>query len=341
VAVAVALVSTSAFAVAPFGNNTQRGSLLIFPRIEVNGAIDTLVQIVNDYSYDGVNLKCYYLAPGPTYSSPKYVKDFGKRLTANQPITFWASTGKNSAGTRVVPVGFSPFPPLAGGAGNVSATKGELKCWAVGAGNLPIHHNHLMGTASIINGANAAEYTAFAFEALDPDRGTAANTGKPLSGTALGAGDAQLLLDGKMYDSCPVQLLAAYEPTNRNQITIVGCNQDLRQDRDIWKTKLNYTFWDADENPVTGWYECADSWYDRYISEIEGSRIDTPIAYFRVFGAPSTVCSGPQRDSGLMGVIITDDGTGAKMRGTNMTGRGEYKAGWIKYNLPNNASQAQ
>jgi len=344
-AVAVALLSTSALAVAPFGNTTQRGSLLIYPRIEVNpGVSDTLIRMINDYGFASVQLKCYYLAPGDNYSSKKYVKDFGKTLTSNQPVYWWASSGKTvptgtTGGTRVIPVGFSPFPPLAGGTGSVPKTAGELKCWAVGAGGLPIHFNHLSGLASIVKGSQAAEYTAFAFEAIDGDRSTA-NTNKVLTqpaDTALLPGDAELLLDGKMYDSCPVQLLTSYFPAAKTQLTVVGCNQDLRQDRATWPTKLNYTFWDADENPSGGWYECADSWHERLLSDIEGSLLDSPIAYVRFYGAPSTVCTAPTYNAGLLGITIESETDDSRMRGTNMTGRGEYTGGFIRYNVTNNS----
>jgi len=350
-AVAVVLISTSAFAVAPFGNNTQRGSLLIFPRIEVvPGISDTLITMINDFGYGQPQLlKCYYLAPGASYTDKKLVKDFTKKPTSNQPFFWWASTGKTTGfgvttGTTVIPVKFSPFPPT-GGVGNPSLTRsaGELKCWAINGDGLPIHFNHLSGTASIVNiSGQAAEYNAWAFEALEGGRSTT-NTGKALTIPAdpdLALGSAELALDGKMYDSCPVQLLGSYFPggANRTQITIVGCNQDLRQDRAIFETKLNYTFWDADENAVTGWYECADSWYERFLSQIDGSSIDTPIAYFRVYGAPSNVCTGTTQNAGLLGIKLEWNVVNGSImdirertRGTNLIGRGEYTGGWIKY----------
>jgi hypothetical protein len=352
-AVAVALISTSAVAVAPFGNNTQRGSLLIFPRIEVTAFSDTLITMINDFGYgQPLDLKCYYLAPGDSYSSKKYVKDFTKKPTSNQPFFWWASTGKTvgfgaTGGTRVIPVGFSPFPPLGGGTGTVAKTAGEMKCWAVNGDGLPIHFNHLSGTATIVySGGQAAEYNAWAFEAVEGGR-TTTNTGNTLTQPAdptLLLGSAELALDGKMYDSCPVQLLGSYFPggANRTQITIAGCNQDLRQDRQIFETKLNYTFWDADENAVTGWYECADSWYERAltgVNGIDGANMDSPIAYFRVYGAPSNVCTGTTQNAGLLGVKLEWSAPVAgsiaqqpqRLRGSNLIGRGEYTGGWIKY----------
>jgi hypothetical protein len=353
-AVALAVVSTSAFAVAPFGNNTQRGSALAWPRIEVTTTSDTLVTLINDFGYGNpVNLKCYYLAPGDTYASKKYVKDFTKKPTSNQPLFWWASSGKTvsstlttaGGGTTVIPVKFSPFPPLAGiGSGSaVAKTAGELKCWAVGTDGLPMHFNHLSGTGSIVNAnGTAMEYNAFAFEALDGGRSTA-NTGNKISGSTDGlpGGDAQLQFDVVHYDDCPVQLLGSYFPAGKTQLTIIGCNQDVRQDRSIFVTKLNYTFWDADENAVTGWYECSDSWYERWLGDIGGAAIDSPIAYFRVYGAPSTVCTPTGNNAGLLGIKIESDSAGSMYRGTNLIGRGEYTGGAWKYNITNQSGAPQ
>ena len=48
--VALAMLSTSAFGLTVFGNNSQKGSLLIYPNIRVNGALgaDTLITLTND-----------------------------------------------------------------------------------------------------------------------------------------------------------------------------------------------------------------------------------------------------------------------------------------------------
>lgn len=79
VAVAIASVGTSAFAATTLGGATQKGSLLIFPRVEaetttVNPAdpanldpalrlatvSDTLISITNDSNTSGVQLQCYW-----------------------------------------------------------------------------------------------------------------------------------------------------------------------------------------------------------------------------------------------------------------------------------------
>src|ERR671922_981735 len=144
----VALLSTSAFAVAPIGNTTQKGSLLIFPRIDVSSKKDTIVRITNDYAKP-VQLKCYFM------DIEKNKVDFEFKLTNNQPFWFSASSGSGT-----LPV--QPFPTFGG------HDTGELKCWAVNAkGSEQISWNHLVGSATIYDydSRQAAEYNAWGFQA--------------------------------------------------------------------------------------------------------------------------------------------------------------------------------
>src|SRR6184192_3369629 len=95
--VAVGMLSTSAFALTVFGNNSQKGSLLIFPRIQVIG--DTLITLTNDSSLP-VRVKCYYATSDPlptpftgtaaSARSFKHFEDFTIDLTHNQPVAWWA-----------------------------------------------------------------------------------------------------------------------------------------------------------------------------------------------------------------------------------------------------------
>ncbi len=95
VAVAVALLSTSAFAVSPYGNTNQKGSLLVFPLIDISDGKDTLIRITNDYSSD-VDIKCYYQSTDRGNYKVKYRADLSFNLTKFQPGHWWASTGRSS-----------------------------------------------------------------------------------------------------------------------------------------------------------------------------------------------------------------------------------------------------
>jgi len=94
IAVATATVGTSAFAATKLGSATQKGSLLIFPRVEALYATgqfagarsDTLIQITNDSSRY-VRVQCYW---GTTDGNP-FAADGAK------PIAPTGTTGGNTA----------------------------------------------------------------------------------------------------------------------------------------------------------------------------------------------------------------------------------------------------
>ena len=222
VAVAVGVLSTSAFAITPFGNNSNKGSALIYPRVEVDYGVidseeigvirDTLITLTND-SAGPARLKCYYATSDPiptpytgTLAGARQYKhslDFTIDLTHNQPVSWWASNGYAVQGSTRVSQIAPPFGIFPDGA---RRTAGELKCWAVTAdGSTEMHYNHLFGTASIFDYrfSQAWEYTATAFQAL----GAAT-----LTGTALGS-PGVLNLDNSEYDACPNILLGNFIPT--------------------------------------------------------------------------------------------------------------------------------
>ena len=333
-AVAVALASTSAFAVAPTGNNSQKGSLMIFPRIDVSKGVDTLITVANDFNDTGVTLKCYKIAPVTPGSKtgPKIIVDFSVDLTHNMPTYWYASHGGAGA------------PPFDLWPDGVSRTVGEMKCWAVSKKDLTeIHFNHLIGTASVMIGLGQAyEYTAWTFQAVEGTN-TSDNTGKKLSTPGV------LNLDNAEYDKCPARLLGTFFPGGQRfnhatmtdaeidlgpqtQITIASCTEDLRQDRGNPQTKLTYTFWNEEESIRTGTHECMDSWYEKDLNKFPlatHASLQTEIAYMRIQPTASTVCPG-SAVVGIVGVKSESLGIGFFTRGTNLSGRGEF-TGEIKY----------
>jgi len=187
IAVATAAVSTSAFAATKLGSATQKGSVLIFPRVEAYGAnnsgrpypgqTDTYISITND-SKTPVNLQCYW---GTTEGVPynvyggnarsndanaaanrvairnNHYMDFSFTVTKNQPISFWAGNLSNLADKAVGHGFFSKLtttkdaPQFNQFQDGYEANAGELKCWAVNsAGEREIHHNHLFGKATVV-----------------------------------------------------------------------------------------------------------------------------------------------------------------------------------------------
>jgi hypothetical protein len=347
------MLSTSAFAMTPMGNVSNKGSLLIYPRIDVAGANDTLVTLTND-SVGAVQLKCYYATSedlGASYSgtatqakSKKHFLDFTIDLTHNQPISFWAKSG-----WAVMPSGQLPLqvaPPFGIFPDGYRGGAGELKCWAITEdGSTELHYNHLFGTASIMNFefGQASEYTAVAFQALGPST---------LTGTPLGS-PGELNLDNVEYDGGPNMLLGNFQPGGgivvpveesaiassdignapRTRVTLASLNQDMRQDYTPTITKLTWTFWNQDEMARTGTHWCANSWFESWLPYFQASyaSLGTASAYFRIeTTADKSVCGPSAVTSSYVGNI--EQWNGGMYRGTNLTGRGQAK-GVIKYDV--------
>jgi hypothetical protein len=307
-------VCTIASAAQNVGNTSQKGSVLIFPKIvnfvNDNNATDTIIQISNDYSR-GVMVKCYWV------DSDQQIQDFMFLVTITQPVWFRASDGlgtgsywgdPDASNEMTVP----PFFPN---------SVGELKCWAVNfEGASQINWNHLYGTATVIDYRNltAYQYNSFNFTA----RGFAS------AGTEVGTG-GDIVLSGanKQYDACPQYLLAnffSYAPTNpvevdgqgqvirfnKTDLTMVPCKQDLRQDRVPTCTKAKFDIWNENETKYTGAYQCFKCWFEGYLNEI-GTILDinskkatgfggekftyaglhTAMGRVRASGVASTVCN--------------------------------------------------
>jgi hypothetical protein len=345
------MLSTSAFAMTPMGNVSNKGSLLIYPRIDVTDGNDTLITLTND-SVGAVLLKCYYATSedlGASYTgtassakSKKHFLDFTIDLTHNQPISFWAKSG-----WAVWPSGQLPLqvaPPFGIFPDGYKAGAGELKCWAItDDGSTELHYNHLFGTASIMNFevGQASEYTAVAFQALGPST---------LTGTPLGS-PGELNLDNVEYDGGPNMLLGNFQPTNNQavpveavssdsimgpsatRVTLASLNQDLRQDYTPTITKLTWTFWNQDEMARTGTHWCANSWFETPMKYFQASyaSLGTASAYFRIeTTADKSVCGPSAVTSSYVGNI--EQWNYGMYRGTNLTGRGQAK-GVIKYDV--------
>jgi hypothetical protein len=277
-------------------NTSQKGSLLIFPKILVQSAffdgaglkapggslgqppgyVNTFITIGNDY-YQEVWVKCYWVDENQS------IEDFMFRLTPNQPIYFNAALGYGEPEITV--------PPFVG--------KGELKCWAVNAaGDQQISWNHLYGNAFLVSEEMVVPYNAWSFTA----RGVA-------QGAAVGKG-GEILLTGAPggYDACPTYLVTNFfsaedrMDVDNPDLTLVPCKQDLRQDRTPTCTKAQFNIWNANETKYTGAYQCLKCWYEGFLDEIGTNptgfggekftwrALHTDVARFTVKGVPSTVC---------------------------------------------------
>lgn len=290
-------IAGNAFAAPNVTNVTQKGSLLIWPDIRIDGdrsgiapgnpdplgLWNTLVRIQNDGSQD-VDVKCYWM------DGNKHRVDFVIPMTRNQPVWIDARTGNGTYQVNMFPQtpsnGFDnpfllgPFPTTGPAIPATEANdtggpylKGLLACWAVdNGGQNQVKWNHLSGTATVYNPNplyGAYEYNAYAFfvpTGLDLEPVGVAGT---------------LNLNGVEYDSCPQYMIGQFTPVDvavptggqqpntsgplwvwGNRLAVAGCTLNLNQDwQPVW-TKLQFTVWNEDEIPFTGAYECSDSWHE-------------------------------------------------------------------------------
>lgn len=302
----VALVLFFAVSLAPaanaqVGNTSQQGSVLIYPKVDASVGRDTFIFISNNDDEE-VYVKCYWV------DAAQQVRDTLFKLTGNQPIVFNAETGK----------GFNPLDPLV----TISPFKpplgpvGELKCWASNSeGDEQINYNHLTGSAKVIDYRRgfSYEYNAWIFRALVGAEG--ASVGVP----------GVILLNGAEYEACPgflkANFLAAGAVLNTapaiqvldNDVTLVPCYQDLRQDRLPTYTKAEFYVWNENESFFSGAYQCMKCWFEGFLSRqlTQGKEIftydylGTTAARFMVTGVKSTVCLpvASQMATPLVGVV--------------------------------------
>jgi hypothetical protein len=305
ISVGVGLLASSAFAAQNVANTSQKGSLLIFPYIDVRGGNTTIIRLANDANVQ-VDVKCYYV------NQTKFRRDFLFKLTKKQAITFDAVTGSAD-----VIGNLPPFPTDTGDFPNITTVPvrpanrflGELICFAVNPpGSTQVSHNHLSGTATVgTHGLSvdrvlqaSFEYTAWAF--------TARNV--PL-GAQVGATPGRLDLLGVAgaYDACPAYNIVHLTPTVRfgmaaladQRIGVSTCAQDLRQDFTPHFTKLELHIWNAHEVKFTGAWECADSTHNFLLSDtdtladnLSRETLGTNAAHVQIRGVASTQCVTPR-----------------------------------------------
>ena len=127
---ATALSAGIAHAAPNVSSNTQKGSLLVFPDIDVRAGRTTLVRLVNDGDLS-IYIKCLY----QDFENNR--SDFAIQLTARQAVWFDAATGDGSI--------------FANGLPSQGRRTGELKCFATDMQENQIVHNHLAGTATVMD----------------------------------------------------------------------------------------------------------------------------------------------------------------------------------------------
>lgn len=246
-------------------NTTQKGSLLIFPRVDIREVspgvqMDTIIRISNDYPA-AVTVSCFWVS----YEWDK--TGFNFILPPNDTVWFTAREGLAS---RRIFNEVAPFPPpfqINPYTGKLKRATGELKCFAVDPDfGAPISFNHLYGTVEIIENENFMyAYPSWNFIA----RGV--SLGQPVGQPG------KLVLSGKNgeYDACPAYLTTEYQPlvagadgSPGSRLCMVPCNQDLRQDGGRVFTKALFEIFDQNGTKVGNAWKCVMPPFDEFLQEI-------------------------------------------------------------------------
>ena len=170
-------------------------AVLLYPLVRTSATQDTRIEMLN-LTTSAVTVDCFYVSSGTCNELGWTVT-----LTANQPVSWIASTGMNGNGTRLA-------PPFTG--------DGELKCAVVpppGA-MVPPSYNALQGRALVSDSSGQTiGYSAIAFRRLS-------------AGTFSGEID----LDGVTYEQCPDRLhfdVLTSQATSNSEFVLVPCSEDL------------------------------------------------------------------------------------------------------------------
>lgn len=301
VAVVVQLLAACAVLPAAAETTTERSSsILIFPKVIVDGTRDTLIQISNTNN-SMVHAACFYVNAAPfcvgagdcvagTCSGrceAQWVEvDFQIVLTKQQPTHWSASTGRNpdpfAEACSFVPPNFEcdnagllsfpgRVPPV-----NQIPFVGELRCIEVDQSGAPLSGNHLKGEATIVsNDGDASKYNAVGL------------LGEPFTNN----GDEVLCLGGGVSDECPSgaeyqgcadrlivnhfaegadSLLFGPTSTVKTELTLVPCRADFEHQIPT-KVVVQFLAFNEFENQFST-STSVDCWRSFFLSDV-GSNI--------------------------------------------------------------------
>ena len=302
---------------------SQKGSLLVFPAVEikwdVDGVVtqDTLLSLANDYP-DDVYIQLYMVngdAPLDAVIDEKTEEilepehpgwnwaDCQMLLTPNQPTYWSALTG--------LPAGCQPFtvlddsipmgrPDLEGPPGS-RVLRGFLVAWAVDVRGHEIRWNHLSGSAMTVDYSvtTAWEYNAYAFQARSSEHGQETDQ---LPGV--------LRLDGFEYDIPYEKLFMMFYATGAQfmtatrgltvvdtDVTLMPVTADLRQDSvGPITTKAKFDIWNMNETRFSGTERCVTCWDQTLMSNYEvpnnflRQHLQTDVGKARIDGIASILC---------------------------------------------------
>lgn len=175
----------------------QPSAFLIYPLIESSEDTDTIIEL-NNMTNSSVTVKCIFVDADDCRGLNFFIN-----MTALQPLSWLASTGRDSNGTRI-------SPPFLG--------EGELKCFVQPRSTSLSSHNAIQGRA-IVNETNGSTigYNAIGIRRLQA-----------------GSFSGNLSLDGITYEQCADRLhfhALASQATSDSELILVPCTEDLERVR--------------------------------------------------------------------------------------------------------------
>ena len=314
-------------------NHGQKGSLLIFPKVEMRWTSDgqfliedTFISLTNDYP-DTVRVLMYFIngdapleADGDDRAHPGWnFLDVEITLTGDQPV-FWSA----ATGLGTIPV--SPFTALDPGTPpgrpdpefGGRMLRGTIYAFAVDAQGAQINWNHLSGAATrvLYEGNGAEESGAAAFQVVaDVPRGT--RVGIP----------GELRLDGIEYAQAPSHLLyqfAAHGSTSwststvalvhQPELTLQPVSADLRlnsgDNAGPTAVKAQFEVWNENEVKFSGAYRCVTCWdqalvnaYYSWVNHFDVMTLQSDFGKARIDGVASPDCEDSVKDP-MLGIGV-------------------------------------
>jgi hypothetical protein len=326
----IALLSTAQAAVADNRPSvSKKGSLLVFPNVEVrwfsNQVVqDTFLSVTNDFNGD-VFVHFLFVngddpIPAVRVGNPPVVVErahdgwtkfnWTSEWTGNESNYFSVMTGLPKGAPR-----FDGLDTGPGGPGRPDnegtqdrVLRGFVLAWAVDETGHQISWNHLQGTATVVNyrDMGAWEYGAYSFQTVSVTT----------EGSQVGTDPGKLELNGIDYDSCFNRLLLDFfadgsepfsAPKNgpfvmvETDLTLLPMLQDLRQDNyGPLHTKALFEVWNSNEDFLSHTDHCLWCWDQILLGDIAQpnnfllAQLHTDKGKARIDGvASSTVCDAP------------------------------------------------
>lgn len=269
-------------------------ALLMFPLVQSQVTTEgvtqeTRLELVN-LTNRAITLNCFYVRGEDCFEVGFFVS-----LTANQPISWLASSGYRNIAT------FSSIPPFQG--------EGELKCGVVPSTPFLRDHNVVQGRAMVYDDqGQALSYSAVAFRRLVD-----------------GDFDGFYALDGQTYENCPDRMhfdVLAVQPGSNSEIVLMPCNQDLlnqipstvtaqfqivNEFESVFSASMSVTCWskrslDRLSNTLT-FATLGTQTAHLVVRGVQSSLVGLAIDRFEAFGVPVSTGNEPFLEGGRPGVV--------------------------------------